>query len=139
VNAPRTPRPALIAAAVLLALLLLVGLLGPEVSRALPPTPTPASLQARATPLVEATATPDVVVLPPPGPNVGVPVGGRMVRLKRNVLVHTAPNAESPRPAISLLGAGMVARVVDQRDDWVMIQYGPLSGWTLAENVEPPD
>jgi len=91
-------------------------------------TPTPAALQERGVPAA-------VLNTEAPKPKAAA-IGPGRVRLKRDVLVHTAPSAESPRPAISMLGAGMIANVRDRQGEWVLIEYGPLLGWTRSETVD---
>ncbi len=58
------------------------------------------------------------------------------MRLKEDVLVHTAPSADSARPLVSLLGRGQVADLVERQGDWVLIEFGPLRGWTRADLVD---
>jgi hypothetical protein len=101
-----------------------------------PASPTPAALVTRTV----ATPAPTSPLLdsriPPPGDGARTPQPRRRVRLKQTVLVHTAPSADSPQAAISLLGEGMVAAALDRQGEWVLIEYGPLSGWTRADTVE---
>jgi hypothetical protein len=35
-----------------------------------------------------------------------------------------------------MLGVGTIAEVVERRDDWFLIEFGPLSGWAQLESVE---
>jgi hypothetical protein len=100
------------------------------------PAPTPASFAPR-TPTSNSGGAPiDVVVVVPSSAEVGA-AGRRRVRLLHDVLVRTAPDPNSPRPTISLLGAGMIADLLDTQGEWVLIEFGPLKGWTRAESVEP--
>jgi hypothetical protein len=96
-------------------------------------TPTPAGLVPRGELGGEAPSRAVSASVPPNGV---VGVDRPRVRLKETVLVHTAPSADSPRPAVSLLGEGMVASLLERRGEWVLIEYGPLIGWARVESVE---
>ena len=132
---PRSRRAALAAVAAVAGAVLLVGVplvAGGRWDDLARGAPTPASLGA----LQSAGEAQRPLEIPPPGAGPdGVRVV-RQVRLRHQVLVHTAPSSDSPRPAISLLGAGMVADLVADQGEWVQIKYGPLEGWTRKETVE---
>ena len=131
----RIRRPLLIALAALVAVAL-VGAASEEL-RAGFQTPTPAVLPRRSIQVPEPPTPQNQVVVPDPGIDpASVPVSGKRVRLKQTVMVQVSPSADSPRPAISLLGAGQIATLVDVEGEWALIEFGPLRGWTRAENVE---
>jgi hypothetical protein len=132
--------------AAVLALIAIVSVAGTTaVAGVLPAVPTPAPLVTRTVGRPALGHPPGLgqppadTTLPSPGEGVGRPRTLDRVRLRQTVLVHTAPSADAPRPAISLLGEGMVAAVLDRQGDWVLIEYGPLTGWTRADTVEEID
>ncbi|HEV8638244.1 MAG TPA: hypothetical protein VG370_28865 [Chloroflexota bacterium] len=99
------------------------------------PEPTPAILALRTTYLSDR-ASPPAIIVPPPLLAGSGPQDRQRVRLRHEVLVRTRPSADSERPAIAMLGVGTIAEVVERRDDWFLIEFGPLSGWAQLESVE---
>lgn len=124
------------AASVLLIALAAAGALDPRAFA----TPTPAPLLPRTVPRPgQANPGQETSGMPAPGASEEPKVVRTRVRLKQDVLVHTAPSEDAPRPAVSLLGAGIEARLIERQGDWVLIEYGPLFGWTAATSVEVID